>query len=389
MLTADFQTFMPDPDFGPTSPIPVSQTPPPPPAHRRGRGRPKTNGGSAKSNKRARPSVAEDEEDGGDAETVIRPSLPPPEQPVPFDPMQFFMTTPFGPASADPVQQRPRKRRRTDSPSSSPPRQQRPARSRRPVERYAAFDDMDPELDPVTLGPIAAAYNDNLPRFESLSDVTRLIKECIYQDMLRRTNGANNSIHSGGGCLFCDYGNRTVDGTTLGFGLFEQMLRAMMISYESRGSDAALMVGRKFYDLLIVRHFDENGRTPPPFLDPPLLLHLETLSHSINNRLYIIQQIRAARNMQLVLENEISEKTHGVITQKILAWDKLSARLERLYNMDPRRLPFGAPLPEEISPMVSAYISETLAIHAAEASGDIAPLTARLLTGEDNDDGVS
>jgi hypothetical protein len=248
---------------------------------------------------------------------------------------------------------------------------------------------MDPELDPVTLGPIAAAYNDNLPRFESLSDVTRLIKECIYQDMLRRTNGANNSIHSGGGCLFCDYGNRTVDGTTLGFGLFEQMLRAMMISYESRGSDAALMVGRKFYDLLIVRHFDENGRTPPPFLDPPLLLHLETLSHSINNRLYIIQQIRAARNMQLVLENEISEKTHGVITQKILAWDKLSARLERLYNMDPRRLPFGAPLPEEISPMVSAYISETLAIHAAEASGDIAPLTARLLTGEDNDDGVS
>src|SRR5665213_3986188 len=70
MLTADFQAFMPDPDFGPTSPMPES------PSHVRRRGRPKTSGGGgAKSNKRARPTIAEDE-DGGDAETVIRPQFP-------------------------------------------------------------------------------------------------------------------------------------------------------------------------------------------------------------------------------------------------------------------------------------------------------------------------
>lgn len=284
---------------------------------------------------------------------------PPPAQPISEDDEDDFVQ--HLQALSDASQSVSSSPLRVPEPRTAPARKKRKL-SAPPAQNYAA------SLLPID--PVTGIYRD-----EAYAQEEALLPPPDFEPL---DGHVDNDIQER--CLLCNYGHPTFDKGPNGFELFADMCNTIMLDYTTIGIGGAIRKAHAFFDQHIVPLFDDAEIQAPKFDPEAIRDHLETLNHSINSHLMLVQQIRKTATIQRQVFSEIKERNKRCDEKTIKLWTTLSKHLIFLYGQSPdKRMTFAAPHRSEFHPDTIAHVTRTHAIAAATADRRIQPHVARLL----------
>lgn len=187
-------------------------------------------------------------------------------------------------------------------------------------------------------------------------------------------------------CFLCDFGNRVVDASNKGSLLFTELLRLTEETFPVREAPKVVdLIERFVHDYIRPTYEAEHGvGSLPPIDRAAVFEHLTTTKHTVNGRIFHINQIRMLSDVQHTLYRQVQtlriEEDEDRYFRSVDQVRRLSETLKKFYESNPTQYAYGATVSMDINPIVSATISDALVQHrlVAERPPFVASFLERL-----------
>lgn len=262
-----------------------------------------------------------------------------------------------------------------------------------PLPRYGD----EAGIDPVTEQPIVLPSLVSLgPTYQSLDQANleqRAITRRDVDDILGSPRSRSLIRHSK--CFLCTFGNRTIDGGAFGSKLFSSLIVILNHNYATMSPIALTHLCHNYIETKMRPEF-LKARVSFPTVDfNEIHEHLSTMEHSLNPKMFLMNQIRRLGRIQDGLVHYMFPKAAAPGApvaepnlKMVAAVVKLSDTIRACYNIDVNKMAFNTPSPNDIDPEIVAHFaasSGAAALHN-EIPKSLAGFAQSLLERGDDDD---
>ncbi len=233
----------------------------------------------------------------------------------------------------------------------------------------------------------AAAGAAAAAEFRSLAELADMHSQRALADARVKLSRAHARQHlsssRGAICYLCRYGHRGVDAATgAGAQLHGMLLRFISQNHATLGAEETTAFAERYFNEQIKPAFERAGLNVPVFEAAEVLVHLSTIAHSKNNRLFLGWVIDRLRMHVEVLDAEAAEPDRGCNVAKLRESRMTMRDMLVVYRTDPRQLVYGEPTPADIQPDLTSRTTRASILAGTDASH----LPSFLFDGEDDED---
>lgn len=193
------------------------------------------------------------------------------------------------------------------------------------------------------------------PEYRSLTWANERRKEQVLSEARVRLARASEWQHRtqsrGTICYLCRYGHRGVDAATgRGAQLHGMLQQIISQNLATAGADETTTMAHRYFTEHIKPAFERAGIAVPIFDPAEVYVHLSTIAHSKNSRLFMgwaVDRLGAAAEL---LWSEAYELGKGTNVAKCREARMTVRDMKTFYHTDPRQLLYGEPTPADIMP---------------------------------------
>ncbi len=208
--------------------------------------------------------------------------------------------------------------------------------------------------------------------FRSLAHLTARNSARVLEEARVRLAEENRDQHEAGTraiCYLCRYGHRAVDAASgPGMQLHGALLKLISTNLATSGPEETTRMAHRYFERHIRPAFERAGIAVPTFIAEEVYIHLSTMRHTMNNRVFLVWAVTKMRDAVEVLHAEASEDGVGCNVAKFREARMTIQAMHGMYRTDVRQLAFGEPTAADMLPDLTGHLSRATVVAGEDAN---------------------
>lgn len=220
--------------------------------------------------------------------------------------------------------------------------------------------------------PVSSTGHGQTGAFRSLAHLTERNSARVLEEARVRLAEENRDQHEAGTrpvCYLCRYGHRAVDAASgPGMQLHGALQKLISTNLVTSGPEETTRMVHRYFDRFIRPAFERAGIAVPTFIAEEVYVHLSTIRHTMNNRIFLVWATTRMRDAVEALYAEASEDGVGCNVAKMREARMTIQAMHGMFRTDVRQLAFGEPTAADMLPDLSAHLSRASVVAGEDAN---------------------